>query len=85
MMQQAHAHRCWSLADGRREVKCEPYQMEACTVAWPNADLCIERLLRRLPINFENDAELTRTAACADFVWFVWTTDRDMNNALVLQ
>jgi hypothetical protein len=39
---------------------------------------------RRLPAPFEKPAELLRLARGADYTWFVWTVDRDINNALVL-
>ena len=84
MMQEACVHRYLSGPGGQREVEEQPILMEAAVLSCSNANFYLESLLRRLPIDFQNGAELRRLATCADYLWFVWTTDRDINNALVL-
>ena len=84
MMQQGHVWRCWFGADGSCGARGEPYFMEGTTVAQPNADFYLQSLLHRLPVNFEDGVEVRRVATSANWSWFVWTTDRDTNNALVV-
>ena len=84
MMQEAQLHRCISWPGGHREVEDHPFLMPATTLVKSNANHYLASLLRRLPINFENAAELQRLASGADFMWFCWGTDRDITLASVL-
>ena len=84
MMQEVQLHRCTTWPGGGREVEDNPIILPATVVERQNADHYLHSLLQRLPVPFEKPAELLRLARGADYTWFVWTVDRDINNALVL-
>ena len=84
MMQEVQLHRCTTWPGGGREVEDNPIILPATVVERQNANHYLHSLLQRLPASFEKPAELLRLARGADYTWFVWTVDRDINNALVL-
>ena len=50
-----------------------------------STDFYLEALLRQIPVDFESDDGLRRLATSANHVVILWTTDRDINNAVVMQ
>ena len=84
MMQEVQLHRCTTWPGGGREVEDNPIILPATVVERQNANHYLHSLLQRLPAPFEKPAELLRLARGADYTWIVWSVDRDINNALVL-
>ena len=85
LMQRLQTHVCFFSKEHPQGLfEEQPFLMRGICLNDGNANFYLEGVLRRLPFDLEKKEHLDRLGTSADFVWMIWTLDRDINNALVV-